>query len=70
MKPRFEVGQRHPLSGGTGDILQFLTTWCGASWAGTVASLRARFQDSCYIVDASSGLKAPVSTSADKADLF
>jgi hypothetical protein len=42
----------HPLSDGTGDILEFLTTWCGSSpWAGTVASLRARFQDSCSIVD-------------------
>jgi hypothetical protein len=42
----------HPRTDGAGDILEFLTTWCGsAPWPGTVASLRARFPDSHYIVD-------------------
>lgn len=42
----------HPRTDDTGDILVYLTTWCGsAPWAGTVASLRARFPDSCSIVD-------------------
>jgi hypothetical protein len=42
----------YPRCDGGGDLLEFLTTWCGTPpWTGIVASLRARFEDSCSIVD-------------------